>query len=186
MKIKIVAGTSSEFSTKAQEVVDLYNELSGDPVKAKPNFIALENLFVAYPDGVKGGVIVNVFAPEFPNYGQIMFAAFEESEQGKGYLSATLKKLKPYLAKKSVQLVSVDLTEGLPSKIWKHLGFKHKGSINAHPQLLTKPMDQLFQGAEQLHPMVAMAKLARQNGVLPKGSMLEAALAIHETKRFGK
>lgn len=142
MKIEIITALSSQFEEASGHIVDLYNKASWglcETLHIKNKHLA----FIARPKGVNGGIVVSQYA-DLERYGYILFAAFEEGDQNKGYLKATLAKANQYLKKRGSEIVAVEVNPFDNHDIWHHLGFRHDGMVNLVPTLFTRDPLKLF------------------------------------------
>ncbi len=149
MKIDIITAESLQFEEVSGHIVDLYNE-SNYGLSESLNIKHKSLAFAARPKGVSGGIVVSQYA-DFPQFGYILFAAFEKGDQHKGHLAATLTKTKQYLKKRGCELVAVEVNPFDSPDVWHHLGFRYEGMVNLTPTLFTRHPMKLFPDHAEHH-----------------------------------
>lgn len=139
-KIELIGATRQrKFERIANEISTIYNTHSGKNESFRIEFP--EDLFVIFPHGVKGGIIVTKMY-KFKESATIMVAGFKEKDRGKGYLKACFNVGTEKLAKKGLNLVSVTLNPDDDTKVWERLGFTNRASVDGMLHLSKIPQSE--------------------------------------------
>ncbi len=136
-----VTTVPKQLKKKGKQIVDIYNEFTGN--NEKLTLKSNKTSMIAYIDGVPGGVFLEIF---HKSKGIIYYAAFNESDRGKGYLKKCIKALEQHYTIYGVEVNPFDNWD-----LWKHLGFVNQYSINWTPvlsQLCEKHWKELWHDAK--------------------------------------
>ncbi len=143
MKIEIIKASNKEFEAASASILEIYNT-DGHSLFSETLEIRYKHLaFIARPVGSAGGLVFSQLA-DFPQYANILFAAFPKAERKQGRLTATLQKARHYIKKRNSRIISVELNPLDDPNIWRHYGFRHEGFLNYVQNLFVEPPEKLF------------------------------------------
>lgn len=142
MNVRVIDGAHPEFAARAKFILDIYNRESDSGFDETLTVTSPSSIRIIFIDGVEGGVIADRWSDRTGKtiFFSIMFAAFNESDRKKGYLSACIQN-------SELQLETVQVQEGDPIEVWKKLGFKKAGMMSGTLMLRTRDFDGVVWGS---------------------------------------
>ncbi|KMJ46711.1 hypothetical protein AB204_02530 [Xenorhabdus khoisanae] len=136
MKVQVITGKHPDFISKAQRIVDIYNQ-DGDGFGDERLEISYpETLHLIYVENVEGGVITDAWRDENGHilFHSIMFAAFPKPDRRKGFLRACIED-----SDFPIETVQINSMQTYP--IWKKLGFDKVGLLGMTLMLRCRDFD---------------------------------------------
>lgn len=121
MKIRLIKGSDNKAEKKINEILQIYNTEKGLAEGYSNDYPNKST--IAFVKGIKGGVIVETV---FKGGVFIYYAAFEEQDRNKGYLTQCIKEIN----KSGLTVYGVQLNPFDNFKFWARLGFVNQINFN--------------------------------------------------------
>jgi len=123
------------YLNRAEKIVDIYNSCSSTFMSEELDLNNPSNTLIIYSDEDAGGLLMD-YHKEYDAY-RLMFAAFQESNRGKGLLRSCMN----FSIINSIDIAFIEVSMFSKNPIWRHLGYTIEGIFNFCPFLANRELE---------------------------------------------
>ncbi len=135
MSIKIMKSSELGYTTRAERIVELYNQASQCPFNESLNLVKPCSTRIIFSEGDSAGVLVDNHPSH--NVWRVMFAAFDSPNRERGLLRECIT----YAKAQGIDIALVEINGGDEASVWERLGYTHFGSIGMCMTLSNRSLD---------------------------------------------